>query len=197
MTTQKARFFKTGAEFGAWLAKNHASAAELLVGMYKVGTGKASMTYRDALDEALAIGWIDGVRKTIDADSYTIRFSPRKATSIWSNVNIKRVAELEAAGRMKPEGRAVFERRDATRSGVYSYERERAAFGPTELKALNADKKARAFFEAQAPYYRRVSTFWVMSAKRAQTRDRRMEILITHSRRGERIPLLTPPSAVK
>ena len=190
MTTTKPRFFKTGAEFGAWLDTNHAKATELVVGFRKVGSGKPSLTYREALDEALAIGWIDGVRKNFDEDSYTIRFSPRKPKSIWSNVNMKRVAELEAAGRMKPEGRAVFERRDAKRSGVYSYERERAAFGPTETQALNANKKARVFFETQAPSYQRTATFWVMSGKKDETRARRMKTLIECSQKGERVPPL-------
>jgi uncharacterized protein YdeI (YjbR/CyaY-like superfamily) len=197
MTATKPKFFRTAVEFRGWLSKHHATETELLVGFFKKGSGKPSITYPEALDEALAIGWIDGVRRNVTEDSYSIRFSPRTAKSIWSNVNMKRVAALKAAGRMRPEGLAVFERRDAKRSGVYSYEREHAAFGADELKALAAEPKARTFFEAQPPGYRRVTAFWVMSAKRTETRERRMGILMDHSRRGERIPLLTSPSASK
>jgi uncharacterized protein YdeI (YjbR/CyaY-like superfamily) len=191
MTAAKPKFFRTANEFQAWLSKHHTTQTELLVGFFKKGSGKPSITYPEALDEALAIGWIDGVRRNLTEDSYTIRFSPRTAKSIWSKVNMKRVEELKAAGRMRPEGLAVFERRDPKRSGVYSYEREHAAFGPDELKALKAETKARTFFEAQPPGYRRVITFWVMSAKKPETRARRLEILIGHSRKGERMPLLT------
>jgi uncharacterized protein YdeI (YjbR/CyaY-like superfamily) len=197
MTTAKPRFFRTAGEFREWLSKHHGTKTELLVGFFKKASGKPSITYPEALDEALAIGWIDGVRRNLTEDSYTIRFSPRTAKSVWSKVNMKRIKDLEAAGRLRPEGRAAFERRDPKRSGVYSYEREHAAFGSDELKALKAEAKARTFLEAQPPGYRRVTTFWVMSAKRAETRERRMGILIDHSRRGERIPLLTSPSASK
>jgi uncharacterized protein YdeI (YjbR/CyaY-like superfamily) len=197
MTAAKPKFFRTVPELRQWLSKHHATETDLLIGFFKKGSGKPSITYPEALDEALAIGWIDGVRRNLTEDSYTIRFSPRTAKSIWSKVNMNRVEALKAAGRMRPEGLAVYERRDAKRSGVYSYEREHAAFGPDELKALKAEPKAQTFFEAQPPGYRRVTTFWVMSAKRTETRDRRMGILIAHSRRGERIPLLTSPSASK
>lgn len=190
--TAKPRFFRTPTAFGDWLAKNHDSAMELLVGFYRKDSGKPSMTYPEALDEALIIGWIDGVRRNIDEDSYSIRFSPRRPRSIWSNVNIKKVDELIAAGRMKPEGLAVFERRDAKRSGVYSYERENAELSPAEKKQLAADKKAHAFLEHVAPSYRRVITFWVVSAKKPETRVRRMETLLEWSRKGERIPLVKP-----
>jgi uncharacterized protein YdeI (YjbR/CyaY-like superfamily) len=190
--TTKPRFFRTPAAFGEWLAKNHDNAAELLVGFYKKDSGKPSITYPEALDEALIIGWIDGVRRNIDEESYSIRFSPRKPRSIWSAVNIKKVESLIAAGRMKPEGLAVFERRDAKRSGVYSYEREHAEFSPAEKKQLAADKKAHTFLEQVAPSYRRVITFWVVSAKRPETRTKRMETLLEWSRKGERIPLMKP-----
>jgi uncharacterized protein YdeI (YjbR/CyaY-like superfamily) len=190
--TGKPRFFRTAAAFGEWLAKNHDTAAELLVGFYKKDSGKPSITYPQALDEALIIGWIDGVRRNIDEESYSIRFSPRQPRSIWSNVNVKKVEALIAAGRMTPEGLAVFERRDAKRSGVYSYEREHAEFSPAEQKQLAADKKAHAFLEKVAPSYRRVITFWVVSAKKPETRARRMETLLEWSRKGERIPLMKP-----
>src|SRR5204863_6488223 len=147
------------------------------VGFYKTNSGKPSISYQGALDEALAIGWIDGVRRGIDAQSYSIRFSPRKPRSIWSNINIKRVGELIAASRMRPEGLAAFERRDQKRSGIYAYEREHAAFSPAEVKTLAADKKAQAFFSQTPPYYRRTATHWVVSAKRPETRARRMATL--------------------
>lgn len=197
MTTVQPRFFQTASAFHDWLEKHHATKTELLVGIHKKGSGKASLTYPEALDAALTFGWIDGVRKSYDADSYTIRFTPRQARSIWSNVNIKRVGELIAAGRMQPAGLAAFERRDEKLSGVYSFEREAAQFGDNELKALNADVKARAFFDAQPPGYRRLSTFWVMSAKKVETRERRMGLLIVHSRKGERLPPLASPSKSK
>ena len=195
--TTKPRFFRTAAAFGEWLARNHASKKELIVGFYKKGSGKPSITYPEALDEALAMGWIDGVRRSVDADSYSVRFSPRTTTSAWSAVNIKRVGELRETGRMKPEGIAVFEGRDMKRSGLYSYEREHAAFGSVELEAFDAAPKARTFFDQQPPYYKRVTTFWVMGAKKPETRARRMALLIAHSRKGERIPALASPSKAK
>jgi uncharacterized protein YdeI (YjbR/CyaY-like superfamily) len=194
MNAAQPRFFRTAASFREWLGKHHATKTELLVGIHKKGSGKASLTYPEALDEALTFGWIDGVRKSFDADSYTIRFTPRRARSIWSNVNVKRVNELIAAGRMKPAGMAAFARRDEKLTGVYSFEREAAQFGVEQLQALSADVKAQAFFEAQPPGYRRLCAFWVMSAKKAETRERRMGTLIAHSRKGERLPPLASPS---
>ncbi|HEY9225188.1 MAG TPA: YdeI/OmpD-associated family protein, partial [Gemmatimonadaceae bacterium] len=163
----KARFFRTADDLRSWLATHHASETELLVGFYKKETRRASVTYSEALDEALAIGWIDGVRRRLDDESYSIRFTPRTPKSIWSKVNIKRAGELIALGRMQAAGLAAFEKRDEKRANSYSYEREMAAFGPAEAKALAADKKASAFFEAQPPGYRRVATHWVVSAKKA------------------------------
>jgi uncharacterized protein YdeI (YjbR/CyaY-like superfamily) len=189
-----ATFFKTSTAFRAWMSKNHAKIPELLVGFHKVDSGRGSITYQEALDEALAFGWIDGVRRRIDEFSYSIRFTPRRARSIWSNVNVKRVGELIAAGRMAPPGLAVFERRDAKRSGIYSYESTSPppadAFGELELAAFKANKKAWAFFEAQAPYYKKLMVRRTMSAKREETRARRLAQLIEYSRRGERIPLI-------
>src|SRR6185369_16442198 len=152
------RFFKSQIDFRKWLEKNHAKETELLVGFYKKDSGKPSITYPEALDEALAYGWIDGIRRGVDPDSYTIRFTPRRARSIWSNVNIKRVGELQAAGRMMPGGLAAFEKRDEKRSGIYSYERSEAQFDAIQAKALEADKKAWAYWNAQTPSYRRTVT---------------------------------------
>jgi uncharacterized protein YdeI (YjbR/CyaY-like superfamily) len=192
--SDKPRFFRTAAAFGEWLAKNHDRATELLVGFYKKDSGKPSITYPEALDEALIVGWIDGVRRNIDDVSYSIRFTPRKARSVWSNVNVKKVEALIDAGRMKPRGLAAFERRDPNRSGIYSYEKEESRFSPAELEQLAADKKAKAFLDNVAPSYRKVVTHWVVSAKKPETRARRMEILLDWSRKGERIPPLSPPS---
>jgi uncharacterized protein YdeI (YjbR/CyaY-like superfamily) len=186
-------FFKTAAAFRAWLARHHDSATELLVGLHKVASGRKSITYHEALDEALAFGWIDGVRRRLDDDSYSIRFTPRKPTSIWSAVNIKRVKELKAAGRMSPAGLAAFATRDEKRSAIYSYERGAAALDGGALRTFAANKKALEFYERQAPWYRRTTAHWVISAKRPETRDKRLRTLIDYSSRGERIPMLTPP----
>ena len=191
-----ATFFKTSTAFRAWLETHHAATDELLVGFHKIDSGRTSITYQEALDEALAFGWIDGVRRRIDAFSYSIRFTPRRARSIWSNANIKRVGELIVAGRMAPAGVAAFERRDAKRSGAYSYEqtapRPSDELGPRELGQLKAKKRAWTFFEAQAPYYKKLMARWVMTAKREETRDKRLARLIDYSERGERIPLMGP-----
>jgi uncharacterized protein YdeI (YjbR/CyaY-like superfamily) len=188
----KATFFKTGAAFRAWLEKNHDKADELLVGFYKVGSGKASATYQQALDEALAFGWIDGVRRGIDEVSYSIRFTPRRRRSVWSAVNIKRVKVLLAEGRMAPPGVAAFAKREEERSAIYSYERENAQFSRESLEQFKANPAAWKFFESQPPYYKRLMTHWVESAKRSETRAKRLEQLIAYSANGERIPLLSP-----
>ena len=186
-------FFKTAAAFRAWLARHHDSATELLVGFHKVGSGRKSVTYQEALDEALSFGWIDGVRRSLDDESYSIRFTPRKPTSIWSAVNIRRVKELEAAGRMEPAALAAFAKRDEKRSAIYSYERGAAVLDGEALETFAASKKALEFYERQAPWYRRTTAHWVSSAKRPETRDKRLRTLIDYSARGERIPMLTPP----
>lgn len=189
----KPTFFKSGAEFRAWLEEHHRGGTELLVGFRKKGSRKTGITYHDALDEALAFGWIDGVRRSLDADSYTIRFTPRKARSIWSVVNIRRVGELIAAGRMTDAGLAAFARRDEERSAIYAYERAAAELDAESTTLFKTDEKAWAFYRAQAPWYQRTSTHWVVSAKRPETRARRLAILMQYSRDGERLPQLTPP----
>ena len=184
----KARFFPTATAFHAWLERNHASEPELVVGFYKKDSGRPSITYPEALDAALAYGWIDGIRRGVDAESYTIRFTPRKARSIWSNVNIKRASELQAAGRMMAAGLAAFEKRDEKRSGIYSYERGVAALDAAAVEAFEADKKASAYWNAQTPSYRRTVAHWLVSAKRPETRAKRLATLIDCSRRGVPIP---------
>jgi uncharacterized protein YdeI (YjbR/CyaY-like superfamily) len=190
----KPRFFRTVAVFHAWLEKNHATADELLVGLHKKGAGKQSMTYPEALDAALIFGWIDGVRRTIDEASYSIRFTPRRSTSIWSAINIKRVGELTALGRMQPAGLEAFAKRDPKKSVIYAYERAKASemlLDDAALSSLKADKKAWAFFDAQAPWYKRSCSHWVVNAKREETRAKRLETLIACCRLGKKIPPLS------
>lgn len=186
----KPRFFPTPAEWRAWLAEHHASAGEFLVGFYKVGSGKPSISWKESVDEALSFGWIDGVRKRIDDESYTIRFTPRKPRSIWSQINIRRATELIELGRMAPAGLAGFEARDESRMNRYSFENEPQELPPMFEKQFRARKKAWAFFEAQPPGYRRVATWWVVSAKKEETRKRRLATLVDCSERGERLPQL-------
>jgi len=188
----KPTFFKTPKDFRAWLAKHHNDETELLVGFYKVESGKASITWPQSVDEALSFGWIDGVRRRIDDEAYSIRFTPRKARSIWSAVNIKRMGELIAEGRVAPAGAAAFERRDEKRSEVYSFERKMAAFDDETLVRFKKERKAWEWFSAQAPSYRRVATHWVTSAKRPETREKRLGTLIACSKKSERIPAAVP-----
>ena len=182
------QFFAAPGEFRKWLASNHTTAAELWVGFCKKGSGKPSMTWPESVDEALCYGWIDGVRKTIDAERYVIRFTPRKPVSIWSNVNIAKVKKLLAEGRMTPAGLAAWARRDEERSGIYAFERKAASFSPEQLTQFRKNNRAWVFFSAQAPYYQRVAAHYVSSAKREETRSRRLAALIAHSAEGERLP---------
>ncbi len=188
----KPKFFRTPDDFRAWLEKHHESESELLVGFYKVGSGKPSMTWSQSVDEALCFGWIDGVRKSWSDDAYTVRFTPRKPTSRWSAVNVKRMAELEREGRVHPSGAAAFARCDAKQSAKLARERETAAFEGALLARFMADKKAWAFFEAQPPGYQRLMAHRVTSAKKQETRERRLAELIALCRRGERMDLLNP-----
>ena len=183
----KPKFFATPEKFRAWLEKNHATETELLVGFYKRDSGKASITWPESVDEALCVGWIDGIRRTIDDDAYTIRFTPRSRKSKWSAVNIKRVGELTNLGRMKPAGLAVFEKRDASQSEGYSYERKVAQLDAAMEKKFRANKTAWTFWEAQPPYYHRMLSWWIISAKRDETRAKRLEQLIAASAEGRRI----------
>jgi uncharacterized protein YdeI (YjbR/CyaY-like superfamily) len=182
----KPRFFKTSADFRAWLSKNHPSVDELLVGFYKKSSGKPSISWPESVDEALCAGWIDGIRRRIDEESYSIRFTPRRNGSIWSLVNTKRVAVLTAEGRMLEAGLSVFAARDEKKTGVYSFERERAGFPPGYLETFRANAKAWTFFNAQGDYYKRLATYWVTSAKQEETRRRRLAQLIEKSARGQK-----------
>jgi uncharacterized protein YdeI (YjbR/CyaY-like superfamily) len=170
--------------------KNGEKETELWMGYWKKTSGKGGLTYKDALDEALCYGWIDGIVKSIDADRYMQRWTPRKKTSHWSLVNIRRMAELEAAGRMHPRGRAIFEARDPKKTARGSYESPEKEFGAAELKVLKANRKAWDHFEAQPPGYKRVIKHMVVTAKKEETRARRLAKLIEWHSKGMRIPLM-------
>lgn len=187
MTKMKPTFFKTPADLRAWFEKNHDTIPELLVGFYKVGSGKGGITYQDAVDEALCLGWIDGIRKAYDESSYTIRFTPRKKKSIWSAVNIKHATRLEQAGRMREAGLKAFHERDLSRTNQYSFENKERKLDAAYEKKFRANKKAWAWFSAQAPYYQRTASWWVISAKQEATRAKRLEILIRDSEAGIKI----------
>jgi uncharacterized protein YdeI (YjbR/CyaY-like superfamily) len=181
--------FRTPAAFRAWLAKNHAKVAELIVRCFKVHAADRGITYAQALDEALCHGWIDGVRRSLDADSFSIRFTPRKPKSNWSRVNVAHVARLTKAGRMAQPGLDAFARRTEDRTGVYTFER-RDELAPAHLELIRASRAAWDFYQRQAPWYRRTTARWVMSAKLEGTRTRRLAQLIACSARGEPIPPL-------
>jgi uncharacterized protein YdeI (YjbR/CyaY-like superfamily) len=181
----KPRFFATPEAFRAWLEKNHATADELLVGFWKKTSGKPSMTYHQALDEALCLGWIDGVRRGAD-DHHTIRFTPRKTKSKWSAINVGHVKRLIAAKRMKPEGLKAYEARGSKAGLNYSYE-TRQPFDPALKAQFEGNAKAWAFFTAQPPGYQRIATWWVMNAKREETRVKRLKTLIADSAAGRRL----------
>src|SRR6186713_2387423 len=180
----KAKFFSSQEEFRKWLQKNHNKETELLVGFYKVGSGKPSVTWSQSVDEALCFGWIDGVRKSINKESYQIRFTQRKPTSIWSAINIKKVEELTKQGLMQPAGLASFEKRVESRSKIYSYEKDEAELTQSFKKQFKANKKAWNYFQALAPSYKKVSTHWVMRAKQEATRLKRLKELIADSAIG-------------
>jgi len=177
-------FFEKPSDFRNWLQKNHKKETELLVGFYKVGSGKPSITWPQSVDEALCFGWIDGVRTSIDKESYQIRFTQRKPTSIWSAINIQKIEELTKQGLMLPAGLASFEKRTETKSKIYSYEKDEAELIPNFIKQFKANKKAWDYFQSLAPSYRKVSTHWVMSAKQEKTRLKRLNQLISESAAG-------------
>lgn len=178
-------FFESPSQFRDWLDENHDKAQEIWVGFYKKGSGKLGITYKEALDEALCYGWIDGIRKSLDEERYMNRFTPRKPKSNWSAVNIKRVGELQALGRMKPAGLREFEKRDPSR--VYSYETNVRDLDPALEQRFRANPQAWDFFQAQAPSYRRTIQFWIMSAKQEETRLRRLDKLMESSAKGARL----------
>ncbi len=186
----KPSFFPTPAHFRRWLEKHHAQSPELLVGFYKRESGKPSLTWPESVEEALCFGWIDGVRRRIDDESYSIRFTPRKPTSTWSAVNIAKVAELESAGRMTDAGRAAFAQRRENRSGIYAYEQRPQELPPEYRKVLDRNRAAAKDFDSRPAWYRKTATWKVVSAKQESTRLRRLAQLVECHARGELIPEL-------
>jgi uncharacterized protein YdeI (YjbR/CyaY-like superfamily) len=189
--TGKAVYFRAPADFRDWLAKYHATKRELLVGFHKSRTGKPSLTWSQSVDQAICFGWIDGVRRSVDEERYTIRFTPRTPRSNWSKINIAKVEVLRKAGLMTPAGEKAYAAREAERSGVYSFEQERPReLSPAYQKLFRANKKAWEYYRSEAPYYRRTIAFWVMSAKKEETREKRLARLIADSARGRRVGIM-------
>ncbi len=178
--------FASATDFRAWLEERHASASEQWIGFYRKGASKAAMSYPEAVEEALCFGWIDGQMRTIDAELRAIRFTPRRRASSWSAKNIDTVARLKAEGRMHPSGLRVFEERDRRRDQVYSYERPPMELAPEFLARFGANADAWARWQSETPSYRRTATFWVMEAKRPETRERRFAELLARSAEGTR-----------
>jgi uncharacterized protein YdeI (YjbR/CyaY-like superfamily) len=183
-------FFETPAGFRQWLAENHSTAPELWVGYYKKGSGRPSITWPESVDEALCFGWIDGIRKSLDETSYTIRFTPRRPGSIWSAVNIRRAQELIDQGRMQPGGLKAYQARRENRSGIYSYEQRQDQLPEVYAQELRKNDAAWKFFQAQPPWYRKAAGWWVVSAKKEETRLRRLGQLIEDSAAGRTVPPL-------
>lgn len=180
-------YFSTPSEFRKWLSENHQTKKELLVGFYKVNSGQPSITWSESVDEALCFGWIDGVRKSIDDKSYTIRFTPRKATSIWSAVNLKKIKLLIKKGLMQPAGLEVYKKRQKDKTKLYSHEKDPVKLDPAYEKKFKANKKAWQFFESSAPSYQRVCSHWIMSAKQEETQKSRLHKLIESSQEGKKL----------
>ncbi|NUP06390.1 MAG: bacteriocin-protection protein [Polyangiaceae bacterium] len=194
--TPTPKYFRSPTEWRTWLEKNHTSKDELWVGYYKRGTGKPSLTWPESVDQALCFGWIDGVRKSIDDERYMIRFTPRKPTSIWSAVNIRRIGELQKEGLVREAGLTAFSHRKEEKSRVYSFEQKEPVKLSDNLAAqLARHRKAHAYVEGEAPWYRRAVTHWVMSAKKEETRAKRLAQLIEDSAQGRRIAALSPNKA--
>ena len=191
----KPRFFATPAALRKWLEQHHGSATELWVGLYKKGSGRPSVTWPEVVDEALCVGWIDGVRRSIDDERYMNRLTPRKPNSNWSAVNVRRVGELKKQGRMRPAGLEAFARRREDKTATYSYEqRHEVKLDPAFVRRFRSKRKAWDWFQAQPNGYRTIAIYWVMSAKRPETRERRLGTLIEDSANGRRIGPLTSPA---
>jgi len=183
----KPRFFKGPEAFRRWLEKNHDRVDQQWIGFYKKASGRPSMTWPESVDAALSFGWIDGIRKSLGAESYAIRFTPRRERSVWSATNIESARRLIESGEMRPSGLAAFERRREDRSRMYSFEQGEVALGDDLEGRLRADRKAWAYWQAQPPSYRRTVTWWIISAKREETRLRRLEALIADSAAGQSV----------
>ena len=187
MAILKPIFFRSALEFRRWLEKHHDTAREIWVGFYKKGSGRGGIAYAEAVDQALCYGWIDGIRKRIDEEGYTNRFSPRTSKSVWSNINIKRAEQLQRLGLMQPPGVKAFETRDPARSGIYSFENRPTTLAPALERRFKANKKAWLFFQAQPPGYRSLIIIMVMSAKQDETKERRLERVMKASEKGLRL----------
>jgi uncharacterized protein YdeI (YjbR/CyaY-like superfamily) len=187
MRPHDVRFFASPAELRDWFDANHATAAELWLGYHKKATGKPSVVWTEAVDEALCVGWIDGILQRVDETAHVQRFTPRRKGSNWSAINVAKVAALTAQGRMRPMGLAAFEARSEAKTGVYSYERPDGAFSADETARFRADAAAWADWERRSPSYRKTVTHWVTSAKQASTRERRLATLIEDSSAGRPI----------
>lgn len=182
------RFFRDALALRRWFAAHHASHTVLLLGYWKVGSGRPSVSWPESVDEALCVGWIDGLRKRIDEHSYTIRFTPRKATSVWSAANIARVQVLQSQGRLQAAGLAAYEARRENKSGVYSYEQRSVDLPRLYAGTLRENAAAWADFQARPASYRKAAMWWIVSAKQEATRLRRLQVLIECGARGENIP---------
>ena len=195
MEDGEVQFFAAPSDWRRWLEENHATSRVLRVGFHKKGSGRPSITWPEAVDQALCFGWIDGVRRSIDDRDYEIRFTPRKARSNWSAVNVKRVQELMDQGLMHPDGIKAFEARKPEKTGGYSFEqRAQVTLDPSHETQFRANDRAWSYFEAQAPWYRRTAIWWVVSAKQEATRLRRLTILIEASEQGRPVPPLARPT---
>ena len=186
-------FFADREAFRAWLDEHHATASELWMGLYKKGSGRTSITWPEAVDEALCFGWIDGVRQRIDDESYMNRFTPRKPNSNWSAVNVRRVEELTKQRRMRAAGLTAFRERREDKTATYAYEqRHQVRLDPTQDRRFRSNKRAWEWFQTQPKGYRTTAVYWVMSAKKPETRERRLDTLIEDSAKGRRVPPLRP-----
>jgi uncharacterized protein YdeI (YjbR/CyaY-like superfamily) len=193
-TPENVQFFETPQRLRAWFEANHDTAKELWLGYHRRRTGRRSVTWQEVVDQELCFGWIDSVRYSLDDDRSAQRITPRRRRSVWSAVNIRRFEELDKLGLVHPSGRAAFEARDEARSRIYAYENRATALDEARETEFRRQKSAWKFFESQAPWYRRTASYWVMSAKREETKDRRLSVLIAQSKNGERIPPLRRPS---
>jgi uncharacterized protein YdeI (YjbR/CyaY-like superfamily) len=191
------KFFRSPSTFRRWFEKHHATADELWVGFYKKASGKASITWPESVDQALCFGWIDGIRKRVDDLSYTIRFTPRRRGSIWSTVNIKRAGELIKEGLLEPPGLRAFETREANKSGIYAYEQRSEELVEPYASMFRRNKAAWKFFNHQPPGYRKLANWWIVSAKKEETRLRRLQKLIDDSAQERRLGELSGPKASK
>jgi len=187
MPMSSPKFFKTPLDFRKWLEKNHLKEKELLVGFYKVGTGKKSINWSESVDQALCFGWIDSVRRSIDDESYSIRFTPRKPNSIWSNVNLKKMQELEKQKLIFPAGYEIFNKRKEEKTGIYSFEKDEVKFSDEFEKLFKKNKRAWDWFQKQGKSYKKTVQHWVMVAKREETRLKRIEELIMDSDHGKKV----------